>query len=1312
MNVYDEVFDATKVSHAILGRFTSEKVDQLIIARTNVLSVFKTVHEKLVLCNEFKLHGHITGIAVVPQLQSRLQCLIISTGRAKLSLVRFDPSKPMQLETLSLHYYESEFTKKSMLELAEQSKIRIDTESRSVFLCNNDVIAILPLKVNEDEDEDPNEGSQPQTKKQKLSNEASSKPIAGQSTIMNVSEISTQMKNVVDVQFLNSFNKPTIAVLYQPRLAWSGNEKVLSKASMRLMAITLNDKKHTTIYHVKQIPHDIHTIIPLSNSCVLMGVNEVISVDNTGALQSTIQLNSFAYKLTGSKQVDQTSLEVMFNEPVVWTAAMVSKDTEILILMDHKADMYSITLQSEGRLLMDFSLVKLPITNDIFKSHHLPTCITALTGGLSLKTCQLFIGFSSGDALIVKFSNLRSAFESRETREIELQPDEDEDYASLYGDDEGSARVSTDNKVLVETVLPFEIEILDRLINVGPITSMAVGKASSIENTVEGLSNPNRNELAIVSTSGNGNAAFLNIMEQSVRPLVEQALKFTSVTKIWNLKIRKKDKYLVTTDSGADKSDLFEIGQKITSIKPKHFMRNVTTVEIAVIGGGKRIVHVTTKAVYLFNLGFKKLMTISFDFEVVHVSIRDPFILLTNSKGEIKIYELDSKHRNKLVKVRLPEALEEMIITSGVILKSNICNEFMTDLDDLEKERDQLLFTFVAADNQIIFFPREHHDRIFQLNGVDNLGDMLFITTYQLPEEIIPDPSIKQVMINRLGKENKEEYLTILTFGGEVYMYKKIGNKFFKAMNCNDLQITGAPGNAYAKGVSSIERIAHYVKYYNGHSIILITGSVPYMIIKEDCSSPKIFKFANIPLVSLTPWGRESVLCVDDIKNARIVTLDTSFSYSNRLPVKRIDVEDALNSYGNLNNVAYHERTGMYIVSYNRKIEYEAISEDGQKMVGYDDAVTHAQGFQSGVLLLNPKTWHIIDVVDFEKNSLINDMKTMLIQTNSRTRRKREYLVVGNTFVRDEDFGTMGSFYLYDITEVVPEPGKPDTNYKLKEIFHEEFRGAVSSVCEVSGRFLISQGQKVLVRDVQEDNSVVPVAFLDVPVFVTDSKSYGNLLLIGDATQEFQFVGFDAEPYRMIPLGKSVSRLEVMSLEFLVNNGEVNFLVSDRNNILHVLKFAPDEPNSLSGQKLVHCTSFNLHSTNTCMKLMQKNSEFPSNFAAPDFQVIGGQTDGSIFKVLPLSESAYRRLYVIQQHLVEKEVQVCGLNPKMERLQNTFYSLGHAMRPMLDFTVIKGFSSLPINKRKQVAAKAGRQAGFEIWRDLIDVEYSTRSLCH
>lgn len=1314
MNVFDDVLDATVVSHSAVGHFTTAHFSELLVARTNVLSVYHAINEKLALAHEFKLHAEITDIALVPQQNSELQCMLLGTGAAKLSLVRFD-TQSQTLETLSLHYYEDKFKEMSITEIAARSKLRMEPSNRCAMLFNNDCLAILPLTPDETEEEEEQDDDNLYTSNNKRQKTVSTTPSITpgehlKSSVMVASQLHSDVKNTIDVQFLQSFNKPTVGLLYQPKLAWCGNEKVVSNTTkFTVLTLDIETGKSTKIGHNENLPNDLHTIIPLSNASVLVGTNELIYVDNTGALQCAILLNSYAAKNISTRIVDKSSSQTFLNEPIVWYSECVN-NREFLLLMDQNGEMYNVELASEGRLLKNFDVEKLAIVNETFKHNYNPTCISALTP-LSLKSFNLFIGFNSGDSLVVKLNNLQSSFEKRQVSQLAETIEEDDDYDYLYGNDDSRKETTpntSENKIL-ETTAPFDIEIMDRLINIGPITSLTVGKASSIENRVEGLPNPNKDELSIVTTSGNKSGSHLCIVQPSVQPLVQQALKFTAVTRIWNLRIKNKDKYLVTTDTNNAKSDVFEIDQNFTLFKSIDFKRNAATVEISIIGNGKRIIQATTKGLFLFDTSFKRLMTINFDFEVVHVSILDPFILLTNSKGEIKIYELEPKHKKRLSKVRLPEALEELIVTSGVILKSNMCNEYLPGLDASTEE--QLLFTFVTADNQIIFFIKNHNDTIFQLNGIDQLKEMLFISTYQLPEEINPDPSIKQVMINKLGKNHKEEYLTILTFGGEIYQYRKSNNRHsrFHKNSSSDLLITGASDNAYAKGVSSIERIAYYLPNYHGYSAIVVSGNVPYIIIKEDHATPKIFKFTNIPLVSLTPWGKGSAMCVDDIKSSRVVTLDLGVYYGNKLPLKKVDVEDVLDDFGTLSNVTYHEKSQMFIVSYSKEIDYEALSEEGERLVGYEDNLPHAKGFKSGILLINPRTWNIIDKIEYDQNSLINDMKTMRIQLNSKTKRKREYLVVGNTFVRDEDIGTMGSFYLYDITEVVPEPGKPDTNYKLKEVFHEEFRGAVTSVCEISGRFMISQSQKVLVRDVQEDNSVVPVAFLDVPVFVTDSKSFSNLLIIGDAMQGFQFIGFDAEPYRMIPLGRSVFKFETVSLEFLVNNGDVYFLVTDRNNILHVLKYAPDEPNSLSGQKLVHCTSFNLYSRNTCMKLLPKNEEFTST-KKQSFQVIGGQTDGSIYKIVPLSESSYRRLYVIQQQLIDKEHQLAGLNPRMERLKNDFYQFGHMMRPMLDFTLIKKFSNLPIHKRTQVATKAGRQAQFNIWRDLIDIEYSLWSL--
>ncbi|AMD19218.1 HBR317Wp [Eremothecium sinecaudum] len=1301
MNVYDEVINATVVNNCVTGRFTTLKRRELIITRTNILSVYHhNRHGKLILDYEWKLAGRIESIELISQNYSDLQCLVLLTGSGKLSIVRFD-ALTQSLDTLSLHYYEDKFRELSLIEVSKKPKLVVDPLFQCLLVCNNDCVAMLSLNVG-DEEEEIGDTKGNSSKKQKL-NGGEAKPLAKSSTVMPASHLHSEIKNIIDVQFLCGFNKPTLAILYQPTLAWCGNEKLTGQTMKYIMlSLDLEDEKSTVIALLQNLPNDLHTIIPLSNASILIGLNEMVYVDNTGALQGAVAVNSFASNTLSTKLRDSSNLEAFFHRPLCYYNT-TSKGRDILLLMDENCGMYNVIMESEGRLLTGFSCVKIPIVNDIFKKNNLPTC---MCGDVNLESGQLFMGFQSGDAMSVKLNNLRSSLENKKlTETIEA----DDEYKDLYGGTEIE-------KKSTEMESPFDIEALDKLPNIGAVTSLTIGKAASIESTVAKLTNPNKDELSIVATSGTGSGSHLTILENTIVPHVQQALKFISVTQLWNLKIKDKDKYLVTTDSSQAKSDIYSIDKNFRPFKSFDFKKNDTTVSTAVTGGGKKIVQVTSKGVYLFDTNFKRLMTMNFDFEVVHVCIKDPFLLLTNSKGDIKIYELEPNHKKKFVKMPLPGALKEIIITFGVILESNMCNKYLHGLEN--SMENQVLFTFVTADNQIVFFTKDHNDRIFQLNGVDQFNERLFISTYQMPDEITPDPSIKQVMLNKLGHYNKEEYLTILTFGGEIYQYKKCAGTPDKFVKCeNELLITGAPDNAYAKGVQGVERVAHYIEDYNGYSVIFITGTVPYIIIKEDTSVPRIFPFGNVTLVSMTSWGKSSVMCVDDVKNARIMTLNLEKDryYGNKMPLAKIYLEDVLEEFGTFNKVTFHERTQTFVVSYTKTIDYEALSEEDENIVGYDPNKPHAKGFQSGILLVNPKTWNIIDKIELGKNSLINDLRTMMIQLNSNTKRKREYLLMGNSYVRDEDIGGTGSFYLYDITEVVPEPGKPDTNYKFKEIFQEEIRGTVTTVCEISGRFMISQSSKAMVRDIQEDNSVVPVAFLDMPVFITDAKNFGNLMIIGDAMQGLAFLGFDAEPYRMITLGKSVSKFETVSLEFLVSNGDVYFLVSDRNQIMHVLKYAPDEPNSLSGQRLVHCTSFNLYTINTCMRLLKKNNEFEDrqsngNPSVPTFQCIGAQVDGSIFKVVPISEASYRRLYLVQQQIIDKEIQLCGLNPRMERLNNDYYHLGNILRPLLDFGVLKRFHTLSIPKRRFMASKAGHQAHFEVWRDLIDIEYSLKSL--
>ena len=95
---------------------------------------------------------------------------------------------------------------------------------------------------------------------------------------------------------------------------------------------------------------------------------------------------------------------------------------------------------------------------------------------------------------------------------------------------------------------------------------------------------------------------------------------------------------------------------------------------------------------------------------------------------------------------------------------------------------------------------------------------------------------------------------------------------------------------------------------------------------------------------------------------------------------------------------------------------------------------------------------------------------------------------------------------------VVPDPDLPHTDRAFRLIVKEEVKGAVTALSAVGtqGFLLVAQGQKIMVRGLKEDGTLLPVAFMDVQCYTSVARELpgSGLCIIGDARMGVRVVGY------------------------------------------------------------------------------------------------------------------------------------------------------------------------------------------------------------
>jgi cleavage and polyadenylation specificity factor subunit 1 len=104
---------------------------------------------------------------------------------------------------------------------------------------------------------------------------------------------------------------------------------------------------------------------------------------------------------------------------------------------------------------------------------------------------------------------------------------------------------------------------------------------------------------------------------------------------------------------------------------------------------------------------------------------------------------------------------------------------------------------------------------------------------------------------------------------------------------------------------------------------------------------------------------------------------------------------------------------------------------------------------------------------------------------------------MSTNYIYGEDITCRGRILIMDVLDVVPEPGRPLTKNKMKQVYGKEQKGPVTAIAAVRGFLVSAIGQKIYIWQLK-DGDLVGIAFIDTQIYTHELHCLKNFILMAD----------------------------------------------------------------------------------------------------------------------------------------------------------------------------------------------------------------------
>lgn len=1297
--------------------------DDFFGAGMSILSSERQIVSKLVLLTEYHLYGRVNSICTVRSKSfdaSGLEYILISFDSAKASLLRWDKDSNTVV-TVSLHSFERE-EYFSSLSCPSRGVMRIDPRSRVATLAiGGQYLAFMPiaqtdaLQIDEQVDD--------------LENKES--PIS-KSFVLSTSQLEDDITQIIDFTFVDGYREPAIAILYSQEGTTTGLTNHWRKDTSKLVVLTLDIQAgaRTAIFEITDLPANLLSLCMVPDpigGCLVLGADEIIYID-TASRVVALGVNAYAKKGTDMAMRDYSHLNLRLEgSMLIPLLDGASLDGVLLVLADGRLGL--LTLNLDGRTI---SSLHLKIVTNEFGGDMLtsgPSSATIMHGK------RLFIGSRHGDSKLLAWRRKARAANGLVSGDQIIQDaildvkdeemDQNEALDDLYGDD------ITEKRLFGAETTTFDLRFYnhDSMLNQGPITGLVLGRpiAGMDENLLDVTDN--HSDVAVVG--GPGKAGNMTIYRTRIAPEIIGSFEAPNWQALWTVKVKSSttsadthmddlyDTYMMA--SKASDTQVFTIETSFVEKIDSEFETSDPTLSVGTLVGETCIIQICADVMRLYDSDLKllELKPTPDEHEIVSASIVDPYVLLLLDNLEVALYSSNKKTRELS---EIDHHLNDgACYVSATLFKPQVKHTALAHLSNQAKhvnnkrKRDQepnntknqiteCLCFAIDRSGTLVVHQLPSLQEVFRSCALCTCPEIL--TNESAALRMDGDANISQktnpakrdlveIVVAEIGQTSKTCYLVLRTLENDIICYQPFFNTSGE-VSFSKVNPLGCPTRLLERGSISSEEITLSLckpemilcNDVAGHACVYLKqGS--FWLLKTDQSMPTIHATGHAKVLSLSGFNTldapKGFIYCDEHSFVRICRFPSGFDFSNLWSRKVIHIGRSVHA------ITYHAPEQVYAILTSEDRPYELSDEEDEewqpRQERREDLPLLAKG---AVELIDSRTYKVIDRYELAENEQGMCLKALVLTIATQyAKKKRPCLAVSSGILRGEDLAMRGAVYVFDVVEVVPEPGQPDSRYRLKLVCREEVRAAATTLCEVDGYLLSSQGQKVVVRSLEEDERLTPVAFVDLGLATTTAKCLRSMVLFGDIQKGVRFVGFGEEPYKMTNFGRDYEHMDVVEAEFMVDGPSLYFVASDPEGNVRVLQYDPENPTTIAGTRLIRRSDMHVGHPISSMILIASSSAVPDDSTAEKTFVLCASSDGSLGAVCPISERSYRRLYTIQAQLASTEIQVAGLNPRAYRSCTVEGLTSNAAKGILDGQLLNSFRNLEAQAQTGLAQKSG-----------------------